>query len=76
MSAFRVEAGGRRLRALRAAALAAVVLVAAGIPFNSDRVVVGPLGKLVFRPEVINVFVAPQVARLRVPALGAHIGFL
>ncbi|HEV2918473.1 MAG TPA: branched-chain amino acid ABC transporter permease, partial [Actinomycetota bacterium] len=43
MSAFRVEAGGRRHRALRAAALAAVVLVAAGIPFNSDRVVVGQL---------------------------------
>jgi len=40
---LRIDAGSRRHRVLRGLALLAAVLVAAGIPFNSDRVVNGQL---------------------------------
>jgi branched-chain amino acid transport system permease protein len=43
VSLVRVEAGSRRHRALRAAALAGAGLVALGLPFNSDPVVNGQL---------------------------------
>jgi branched-chain amino acid transport system permease protein len=39
MTLLRVQADGRRRQALRASALVVVVLVAVGIPFNTDRVV-------------------------------------
>jgi len=40
---LRIDAGSRRHRTLRGLALLAAVLIAAGIPFNSDRVVNGQL---------------------------------
>jgi len=43
VSPVRIDKGGRRHRTLRGLALLAVVLVAAGVPFNSDRVVNGQL---------------------------------
>ena len=43
MSLLTLQAGSRRQRALRGSALVAALLVAAGMPFNSDRVVVGQL---------------------------------
>ena len=43
MSLVRIDAGSRRHRALRRLGLLAAVLVAAGIPFNSDPVVNGQL---------------------------------
>jgi hypothetical protein len=43
VSLLRIQAGSRPHRALRAAAVAAVVLVAVGLPFDSSPVINGEL---------------------------------